>query len=165
VARLRRAVAPREATFAEVKDRVLRDRAADQRKAIADSTDTALRSALREGADLESLLVPLGGLRVSRRFTRQGPIPDLGRDPALAGDSTFLRQIFAARPGAALPPRPGAAGTVYAVVDSFSMKPDDAYRKDRTALRQEMIDQRTEAWTAQLRALAQIDIYRRDLRH
>jgi hypothetical protein len=37
------------------------------------------------------------------------------------------------------------------------------FAKARASLRQEIMDQRSEAWTARLRSRAKIEIYRKDL--
>lgn len=163
VARLVRPVPPGPATFEEVGDRVLRDRQSALRRSIADSVDARLRAALKRGADLESLLVPLGGLRRSRPFGPEGPIPDLTRDPSAARDSTFLARIFASKPGTILPPTPTSIGTLYAVIDSILPASAGEYAKARASLRREILDERIETWTARLRSRARVEIYRKDL--
>jgi parvulin-like peptidyl-prolyl isomerase len=164
VARLVRSVPPQLAAFDEVRDRVLRDRQIALRRAVADSIDAQLRTALKKGADLDSLLVRLGGLRRSRAFGPEGPIPDLNRDPAAARDSVFLHRIFASRPGTVLPPLATSIGALYAVVDSIMPAPPSEYAKARASLRREILDERIETWTARLRSRARIEIYRKDLR-
>ncbi len=164
VARLTRVVPPDLATYGEVKDRVLRDWQASMRRVMADSVEAQLRASLRAGAALESLLVPLGGLRPTRPFSQDGPIPDLNRDPAAARDSVFLARVFSSKPGATLPPLATTLGTVYAIVDSLHTPPATEYAKAREGLREDLLDQRIEAWTARLRARARVEIYRRDLR-
>ena len=164
VARNVRSVPPDLAPFGEVKERVLRDWQLSRRRAIADSLDNRLRAALRSGADLESLLVPLGGLRVTKPFAMAGPIPDLARDPAAARDSVFLARVFASRPGTTLPPLDASLGTVYAVVDSVVAPPAPEFASARASIRRELLDQRIAAWTARLRARAKIEILRKDLR-
>jgi len=155
---------PQQATFDDVKERVIADSQLHRRRAIADSLDTRYRAAFQAGADPESLFLPLGGLRMSRQFGREGPIPDLSRDPALARDSTFLSRVFASERGKALPPTRGNMGTLYAVVDSVSILPASEFAKHRDALLRELVDQRVEAWTQRLRAKAPIRIHRKDLR-
>jgi parvulin-like peptidyl-prolyl isomerase len=164
VARLSRSVPPDLASYAEVADRVLRDSQTFLRRAVVDSIDVHLRASLRAGADLESLLVPLGGLRPTRPFSQGGPIPDLNRDPVAARDSAFLARIFSSKPGAALPPLSTADGPLYAVVDSLSTPPASEFAKARVGLREDLLDQRIEAWTARLRSRARVEIYRKDLR-
>jgi parvulin-like peptidyl-prolyl isomerase len=157
-------IPPQQATFADVKERVIVDSQLRRRRAIADSLDTHYRAAFQAGADPESLFMPLGGLRVSRQFGREGPIPDLSRDPALAKDSTFLSKVFASEKGKPLPPVRGATGTLYAVVDSVSILPPSEFAKHRDALLRELVDQRVEAWTQRLRSKAPIRIHRKELR-
>jgi hypothetical protein len=164
VARLSRSVPPGLATFEEVRDRVVRDRQAALRRAHADSIDAELRSALKKGADLETLLVPLGGLRESRPFGPGGPVPDLMRDPAVARDSLLLARVFSMKPGTVLPPMATSLGTLYAIVDTITPAPASEYAKARASIRREILDERTETWTARLRSRARIEIYRKDLR-
>src|SRR5205814_7052095 len=114
VARLTRAVPSQEAAFGEVKDQAIQDMELERRRALADSIDTAMRRDLEQGRDLETLAIPLGGLRPSRLFPRTGPVPELARDSVLARDSSFYAEIFASRSGHVLRPRAGAMGTVYA---------------------------------------------------
>lgn len=164
VAQLTKSHPPRQATFAEVKDQVIRDSQGARRKAAADSIDTRLRAALRSGADLESLLVPLGGLRVSRLFPRHGPIPDLTRDSLLVRDSALYAEIFSSKPGSVLRPRRGSLGTLYAVVDSLVMASPKEFAEHRAELKQELVDERSAAWTERLRSRAKIQFFRRDLK-
>lgn len=164
VARLVRSLPPGLATFEEVRERVLHDRQMALRKAVADSIDGQLRAALKKGGDLESLLVPLGGLRQSRPFGPMGPIPDLGRDPAAARDSALLARVFASKPGTVLPPVSTSLGTLYAVVGAIAPAPASEYAKARPSLRRELLDERIETWTARLRTRARIEIYRKDLK-
>lgn len=162
-ARLERAIPPQQASFGEAKDGAARDLALERKRAIADSLDASIRASLRSGADLESLLVPLGGLRTTRFFSRIGPIPDFTRDSLLARDTTLIEETFSSRPGATLAPRSGALGKLYAVVDTVVATTPADFAKARASLRQEIMDQRSEAWTARLRSRAKIEIYRKDL--
>ena len=163
VARLGKSVPPAEAPFPEVKQEVIRDAQIERRRSVADSIDTTIRRALRSGGNLETLAVPLGGLRVSRLFPRHGPVPELVRDSVLARDSTLYREIFASRPGTVLPPRRGELGTLYAVVDSVIVSDAKDYAQHRQELRREILDQRSAAWTERLRSRAKIELYRKDL--
>ncbi len=164
VARLKRSIPPQQAPFGEVKDRVTHDLGLERKRAVADSLDASIRASLRAGADLESLLVPLGGLRTSRFFGRMGPIPDFSRDSLLARDTTLIEEAFSSKPGAALVPRSGALGVLYAVVDTVVATSAADFAKARASLRQEMMDRRSEAWTARLRSRAKIEIHRKDLK-
>jgi hypothetical protein len=157
-------VPPQPATFEDVKEKVIADRQLRRRRAIADSLDARYRAAFLAGANPESLFVALGGLRASRQFGREGPIPDLSRDPALARDSTFLSRVFASEPGTPLPPIRGNLGTLYAVVDSVQIQPPAEFAKHRDTLLRELVDQRVEAWTLRLRAKAPIRIHRKEIR-
>ncbi|HZE20304.1 MAG TPA: peptidyl-prolyl cis-trans isomerase [Candidatus Angelobacter sp.] len=164
VARVTRALAPRAATFGEVKEQALEDWRTERQRGIADSTAAALARELRAGKDLESLTLPLGGLRRSRSFPRRGPVPDLARDSVLARDSTFYDEIFAGKPGAVLKPRRGAMGMIFAVVDSVTALNKSQYQEHRAELREEIFEQRSAAWTEKLRARARIEILSRDLK-
>ncbi|HKW50394.1 MAG TPA: peptidylprolyl isomerase, partial [Candidatus Eisenbacteria bacterium] len=164
VVRRVREVPPGPAAFEDVKERVVADRQFRRRRALADSLDARYRAAYLAGANPESLFVALGGLRVSKQFGREGPIPDLSRDPALARDSTFLSRVFASERGTPLPPIRGAMGTLYAVVDTVEVQPPAEFAKHRDTLLRELVDQRVEAWTQRLRAKAPIRIHRKDLR-
>ena len=164
VVRRVREVPPGPATFEDVKQRVIADRQYRRRRAVADSLDARYRAAFTAGANPESLFVALGGLRVSKQFGREGPIPDLTRDPALARDSTFLSRVFASEPGTPLPPIRGTMGTLYAVVDTVEIQPPAEFAKHRDTLLREIVDQRVEAWTQRLRAKAPIRIHRKELR-
>ncbi len=164
VARLVRSVPPDLAPYAEVGDRVMRDWQISIRRVVADSIDASLKAALKAGANLDSILVPLGGLRPSRPFGAEGPIPDLSRDPSASRDAAFLARVFSAKPGTVLPPLATLNGTVYAVLDSLHAAPPTDYAKARESLREDLLDQRIEAWTDRLRAKAKVEIYRRDLR-
>ncbi len=164
VARLKRSVPPRPATFAEVKEEAVRDLLAAKRRALADSLEVGLRRDLKAGKDLESLALPFGGLRVSRTFPRYGPIPELARDSILARDSTMYDEIFSSRPGATLKPRVGALGALYAMVDSVTVLGPKQFSEHRAALQEEIFDQRTAAWTDRLRARAKIQIRSPDLK-
>src|SRR6266850_1625380 len=163
VARLTRSVAPHPAPFADVKEEVIRDVQTERRRAMADSVDTALAQGLKAGKDLETLALPLGGLRASRLFSRHGPIPDLARDSLLAKDSTLYAEIFSSHPGRVLKRRPGSLGTLYAVVDSLIAASPQQYAEHRSELKQEIFDQRSAAWTDRLRAHGKIQLYRKDL--
>ena len=164
VVRRVREVPPGPANFEDVKERVIADRQLRRRRAVADSLDARYRAAYLAGANPESLFVALGGLRVSKQFGREGPIPDLSRDPALARDSTFLSRVFASEPGTPLPPIRGNMGTLYAVVDTVEIQPPGEFAKHRDTLLRELVDQRVEAWTQRLRTKAPIRIHRKDLR-
>jgi parvulin-like peptidyl-prolyl isomerase len=164
VARMDHSVPPGLASFDEVRDRVIRDRNLTLRRAVADSIDAVLRSALSKGGDLDSLLVRLGGLRPSKPFGPRGPIPDLARDPAAARDSSFLARVFSSKAGAVLPPLTTALGTVYSVVDTIIPAPPSEFAKARASLRREILDERVETWTDRLRSRARIEIYRKELR-
>jgi hypothetical protein len=131
---------------------------------MSDSLDRILRPAFEAGADPESLFMPVGGLRYSRQFGREGPIPDLTRDMTLARDSTYLSRVFATPPGGRLAPLTGNLGTLYAVVDTVIVLPPSEFAKHRDALLHELVDERVEAWTARLRSKAPIRIHRKDLR-
>jgi peptidyl-prolyl cis-trans isomerase D len=163
VARLARALPPRPATFAEVKPEAMGDMQADRRRAVADSMAVALQGELKAGKDLETLALPLGGLRLSRSFPRRGPVPDLARDSLLARDSTLYDEIFSTRPGTVLKPRRGAIGTLFAAVDSLTELSPKQFAEHRQELREELFDQRTAAWTERLRARAKIQILAKDL--
>ena len=158
-----REIPPEPAPYAQVRERVVSDYLASKRRAIADSLDLRFRAALRADQDLETLFIPLGGLRQSRQFGRSGPIPDLARDPGLARDSTYLAGVFAGKAGAVLPPLAGRMGTLYAKIDTVIVLPPSEFAKGRDALLRELIDERVEAWTARLRAKAPIRLHRRDL--
>ena len=164
VARLTRALNPRPATFGEVKEQAVLDAQAERKRAVADSIQAALERELKAGADLETVALPLGGLKLSRTFPRRGPVPELARDSILARDSSFYREVFSARPGAILRPRHGAMGTLFAVVDSVSSLGPNQYAEHREELREEIFEQRTAAWTDRLRARARIQLFRKDLK-
>lgn len=159
-----RELPPGQATFEQVKERAIADSQFRRRRAIADSLDSRYRAAFLAGANPESLFESFGGLRVSRQFGREGPIPDLSRDPALGRDSTFLSRVFASERGTPLPPIRGNLGTLYAVVDSVAILPATEFAKHRDSLLRELVDQRVEAWTQRLRSKAPIRIHRKDLR-
>lgn len=158
-----REVAPQPASFEQVRDRAFADHQSGRRRDLADSLDAEFRSAIQAGADPETLFIALGGLRVSRQFGRQGPIPDFSRDPGMSRDSTYIDRIFSAKAGTVLQPLKGNLGTLYGVVDSVSILPPADFAKHRDELLRELVDQRIEAWTARLRAKAPIRIYRKDL--
>lgn len=164
VVRRVRDVPAEPATFDQVRERVISDYQAQRRRALSDSLDHALRPAYEAGADPESLFMPVGGLRYSRQFGREGPIPDLSRDMTLARDSTYLSRVFATPPGGRLVPLSGNLGTLYAVVDTVIVLPPSEFAKHRDALLHELIDERVEAWTVRLRSKAPIRIHRKDLR-
>jgi parvulin-like peptidyl-prolyl isomerase len=164
VARKVREVAPEPAPFGEVKDRVVLDYQQSRRRALSDSISVRLRGALSGGADLESLSVPYGGLRVSKPFGRPGPIPEFARDATLGRDSLFLERVFASRPGSTLPPLQGSSGTLFAILDTITEPPAADYAKRRDDLHREIVEQRTEAWTERLRSRAIVAIERADLR-
>ena len=164
VARLTHAIPPRPAEFGEAKEQALQDMELAQRRSLADSIDAAIRRDLKAGKDLETLAVPLGGLRLSRLFSRSGPVPDLARDSVLARDSTFYAEIFSSRPGGVLRPRTGALGTLFAVVDTLSTLGPKEYAEHRDELREELFERRTAAWTDRLRSRATIRVYRNDLK-
>jgi peptidyl-prolyl cis-trans isomerase D len=163
VARLSRVLAPRPATFGEVKEQAIEDMQGEQRRAAADSVALALEGELKAGKDLESLALPLGGLKRSRTFPRRGPVPDLARDSLLVRDSTLYDEIFRSRPGTPLTPRPGALGTLFAVVDSVTTLSPQQYAEHRNELREELFEQRTGAWTDRLRSRAKIEIRSKEL--
>ncbi|HET9250492.1 MAG TPA: peptidyl-prolyl cis-trans isomerase [Candidatus Eisenbacteria bacterium] len=156
-------VASQQAEFREVSDRVVADYQRSKRRATADSLNAVVRAALKSGESLESVALRFGGLRTSRLFGREGPIPDFQRDQALARDSTYLSLVFSSKPGAALPPIEGATGTLYAVVDTVAILPANDYAKQRDTLHRELTEQRIDAWTARLRAKATIRMNRREL--
>jgi peptidyl-prolyl cis-trans isomerase D len=164
VARVAQALPPRPASFGEVKEQVIEDMRQEERRAAADSIAAVLRHDLRAGKDLETLAIPLGGLRLSRSFPRRGPIPDLARDSILSADSTLYDEIFAAKPGTVLKPRRGTLGTLFAVVDSVTILNKSQYAEHRAELKEELFEQRTAAWTARLRARATIQLYWKELK-
>jgi hypothetical protein len=155
---------PVQASFEEVKDRVVADYQISQRRALADSANIRLREALAGGADLESLFVRYGGLRAGKPFVRGGPIPEFARDATIGRDSLYLERVFTSKPGAVLPPLQGSSGTLYAMVHDISEPPAAEYLKRREELRREVLEQREEAWTERLRSRATVTIYRDDLR-
>jgi peptidyl-prolyl cis-trans isomerase D len=164
VARLARALAPRPATFGEVKAQAVSDREAERKRAVADSVALVLERELKAGRDLETLALPLGGLRRSRNFPRRGPVPDLARDSLLARDSTLYDEIFRSRPGMPLKPHAGSLGTLFAVVDSVTVLSPKQYAEHREELREEIFEQRTAAWTDRLRSRAKIEIRSKELK-
>ncbi|HET9951220.1 MAG TPA: peptidyl-prolyl cis-trans isomerase [Candidatus Eisenbacteria bacterium] len=164
VARKVRDVPPMPAPYAEVKERVIADYQLSERRALSDSLAAGMREALAAGADLESLAVVHGGLRLSKPFGRSGPIPDLARDATLGRDSLYLERVFAAKPGAQLAPLQGTSGTLFARVESITEPPAADYAKRRDEIHREIVEQRTEAWTDRLRSRATITIERADLR-
>ena len=164
VARLTRTLPPRPAAFGEVKEQAIEDMQVERKRAAADSIGAALELELRAGQDLESLALPLGGLKLSRAFPRHGPVPDLSRDSVLAQDSTFYTEIFSSRPGTTLKPRRGSMGTLFAVVDSVATLSPKQYAEHREELRAELFEQRTAAWTDRLRSRAKIQLIRKDLK-
>lgn len=163
VVRRVREVAPQEAEFQEVSERVVADYQLAKRRQLADSLNGIVRASLKSGESVETIAARFGGLRQSRLFGRQGPIPDFARDAALAKDSTYLELVFSSKPGAALPPLQGGMGTLYAVVDTVSVPPPTDFAKQRDALHRELVDERIDAWTARLRSKAEIKIHRREL--
>ena len=163
VVRRVRVVEPQEAAFQEVSERVVADYQLAKRRALADSLNGVVRAALKSGESVEAVAVRFGGLRVSRMFGREGPIPDFSRDQALAKDSTYLALVFTSKPGAALPPLEGSMGTMYAVVDTVSVLSPADFAKQRDALHRELVETRIDAWTARLRSKAEIKIHRREL--
>jgi len=164
VARLTRALPPRPAAFGEVEEQAIQDMQTERKRAVADSIEAALEHELEAGKDLESLALPLGGLKLSRAFSRHGPVPDLARDSVLARDSTFYTEIFSARPGTTLKPRRGSTGTLFAVVDSVATLSPKQYAEHREELRAELFEQRTAAWTDRLRSRAKIQLIKKDLK-
>jgi ribosomal protein L29 len=147
-----------------VKEEAIREMQAERRRALADSIDTALRKDLEAGKDLETLALPFGGLRISRLFTRRGPIPDLVRDTLLVRDSTLYNEIFSSRPGKVLRPRRGSIGALYAVVDSVATLSPKQFAEHRDALKEELFEQRSAAWTDRLRSRAKIQIFKKEFR-
>jgi parvulin-like peptidyl-prolyl isomerase len=164
VARKIREVPPEPAAFPEVKERVILDYQQSRRRAIADSVAVRLREALSAGADLDSLSVPFGGLRMSKPFGRSGPIPDLARDATLGRDSLYLERVFDSKPGTKLPPLQGSSGTLFSIVDTIAEPPPADYAKRRDELHREIVEQRTAAWTERLRSRAAVTLQRADLR-
>jgi peptidyl-prolyl cis-trans isomerase D len=164
VARLARALPPRSATFGEVKEQAVLDTQAERRRMVADSLALVLEGELKAGKDLETLALPLGGLRLSRTFPRRGPVPDLVRDSLLVRDSTLYDEIFRSRPGTPLKPRSGSMGTLFAVVDSVTTLSPKQYAEHRDELREELFEQRTSAWTERLRSRAKIEIRSKELK-
>ena len=165
VARRVREVAPAPAPFAEIKERVIADYQMSKRREAADSLDQKLREAIARGADLEPLFDGMGGMRISRPFARSGPIPDFkDRDPRVASDSTLLERIFSSRPGKALPPIKSALGTIYMIVESVTVPPAADFARHRDHVWRDIVDRRIEAWTARLRARAQVVMYRKELK-
>ena len=164
VARLTRSIPPRAAEFGEAKEQAIQEMQNERRRALADSIDSAMKRELQSGKDLESIALPLGGLKISRFFPRSGPVPDLARDSVLARDSTLYKEVFSSRPGTVLRPRRGALGTLYAVVDSVSTLSPKDYAEHRDELREELFERNSAAWTERLRSRANIQIFRKDLR-
>ena len=165
VARRVREVAPAPAPFAEIKERVIADYQMSKRREAADSLDQKFREAVARGADLEPLFDGMGGMRISRPFARSGPIPDFkDRDPRVASDSTLLERIFSSRPGKVLPPTKSALGTIYMIVESVTVPPAADFARHRDHVWRDIVDRRIEAWTARLRARAQVVMYRKELK-
>jgi len=156
-------VASQQAEFRDVADRVVADYQRSKRRAVSDSLNGVVRAELKSGAGLESLSLRFGGLRTSRMFGREGPIPDFQRDPALAKDSTYLSLVFSSKPGTALPPIDGLSGTLYAVVDTVVILPASDFAKQRDTLHRELTEERIDAWTSRLRAKATIRMNRKEL--
>jgi len=163
VAKRVRGIKPDRAAFEDVRERAILDAQRERRRAIADSLDARCREAVRGGADPESLFVEFGGLRPSKSFGREGPIPDLTKDPGMARDSTYISKVFASKPGTVLPPLKGNSGTLYAVVDAVAVLPASEFAKQRDALLREIVEQRVDAWTERLRSKAPIKILKKDL--
>jgi len=163
IAKRVRGIKPERAPFEDVRERAIQDAQRERRRSIADSLDARYREAVRGGADPESLFVAFGGLRPSKSFGKEGPIPDLSRDPGLGRDSTYLSRIFTSKPGTVLPPIKGNTGTLYGVVDAVSVLPPTEFAKQRDALLREIVEQRVDAWTERLRSKAPIKILKKDL--
>ncbi|HKO22283.1 MAG TPA: peptidyl-prolyl cis-trans isomerase [Candidatus Eisenbacteria bacterium] len=163
VLRKMREEAPRQARFDEVRDKAIADYQEERKRAEADSLNTRFKAALREGADPETLFVAYGGLRPSKSFGRQGPIPDFQKDAVLGRDSTYLARIFASKPKAVLPPLTGSSGTLYGVVDTVTIPAASEFARQRDALLRQVLDERIDAWTGRLRTKAPIRMNRKDL--
>jgi hypothetical protein len=155
---------PVRAPFAEVKDRVVADFQASQRRAVAEERAKQLRERAVAGADLDTLFLRYGGLRSSKAFGRSGPIPDFSRDPALARDSVYLERIFTAAPGTVLPAISSPSGTLFAKVETLTSPSPSEFASRREDLRRELLEQRIAAWTERLRSRATITIHRSDLK-
>lgn len=165
VARRVREVEPAPAPFAEIKERVIGEYQMALRRAMADSLDQKLREAIARGGDVEPLFDGMGGMRISRAFSRSGPIPDFkDRDPRLASDSTLLDRIFTSRPGKVLPPVKSSMGTIYMIVENVSVPPATDFARHRDEVWRDIVDRRIEAWTARLRSRAPVVLYRKDLK-
>lgn len=165
VARRVREVEPAPAPFAEIKERVIGEYQMSQRRMLADSLDQRLREAIARGENVEPLFDGMGGMRVSRPFSRSGPIPDFrDRDPRVASDSVLLERIFTSRPGRILPPVKSSMGTIYMIVESVSVPPAVDFARHRDEVWRDIMDRRIEAWTARLRSRAQVIVYRKDLK-
>jgi len=154
---------PRQARFEEVRDKAIADYQEERQRAAADSLNVRLRAALKEGADPETLFVAFGGLRPSKPFGRQGPIPDFQKDAVLGRDSTYLARVFASKPKTVLPPLTGGSGTLYGVVESITIPAASEFARQRDALLREVLDERIDAWTGRLRTKAPIRMNRKDL--
>ncbi len=154
---------PRQAQFDDVRDKVIADYQQDRRRAVSDSLNARFRAALREGADPETLFIGYGGLRPSKPFGRQGPIPDFQKDAALGRDSTFLARVFTSKPKTALPPIAGQSGTLYSIVETVTVPATKEFARQRDAILRDVLDERIDAWTGRLRAKAPIRINRKDL--
>lgn len=155
--------APRQARFEEVRDKVIADYQEERKRAAADSINVRLKAALREGADPETLFVAFGGLRPSKSFGRQGPIPDFQKDAVLGRDSTYIARVFGSKPKTVLPPLTGSSGTLYGVVDTVTIPAASEFARQRDALLRQVLDERIDAWTGRLRTKAPIRMNRKDL--
>jgi len=163
VARLKRAVPPREAEFGAVKDQAIQDMELVQRRALVDSIGAALRRDLERGKDLETLAIPLGGLRLSRSFPRTGPVPSWR---AIRCSRAIRRSTRRSSPGAGS--RAPSAGGSHGHASTRSWIPSQhsaqEYAEHKNELREELFERQTAAWTDRLRSRATIRVYRNDLR-
>jgi len=142
---------------------VIADYQEERRRESADTLNVRFKTAVREGADPETLFVAFGGLRPSKSFGRQGPIPDFQRDQVLGRDSSYLARVFTSKPKTVLPPLTGPSGTLYGVVESVTIPAASEFARQRDALLRDVLDERIDAWTGRLRAKAPIRMNRKDL--
>ena len=152
-------IASRPAEFEEVRGKAVEDEKNARRKLKLDQKVAALRSALAAGARLDSLALPLGGLKDSGPVNRDfGFVPGLGLEPRL------VQRVFGAEKGAVSDTVLIAQGVVWFESQGRDMPDAKAFAAAEPQLAQELLKRDYDAWLESRKKLLRIEILRAEFR-
>ncbi len=152
-------IGSRPAEFDEVRGKTVEDEKNARRKLKLNEKVAALRNALAAGAKLDSLALPLGGLKDSGPVKRDfGFVPGLGLEPRL------VERAFRAEKGTVSDTLQIAQGVVWFESQGRDMPDAKAFAAAEPQLAQELLKRDYDAWLDSKKKTLRIEILRAEFR-